>query len=183
MSSTNETRAQIDDLAAAIARVKKEKGAASEECKALVAKMTELRKQLPAKKVEKAPELSYFDTRLAMVKELGLLGAAYPHKFDRQYTIPAFKARFAPQLSEKGQRVEEVVAIAGRIVNKRSSGSKLNFLTLQGDADTVQVISAISDYVDDTFAAVHGRIRRGDIIGVKGVASLSKTGEFSMNAF
>ncbi|KAF8292385.1 lysyl-tRNA synthetase [Trypanosoma cruzi] len=183
MSSTNETRAQIDDLAAAIAQVKKEKGAASEECRALVAKMTELRKQLPAKKVEKAPELSYFDTRLAMVKELGLLGAAYPHKFDRQYTIPAFKARFAPQLSEKGQRVEEVVAIAGRIVNKRSSGSKLNFLTLQGDADTVQVISAISDYVDDTFAAVHGRIRRGDIIGVKGVASLSKTGEFSMNAF
>ncbi|RNF03536.1 putative lysyl-tRNA synthetase [Trypanosoma rangeli] len=184
MSDASSTRAQVDALAAEIARVKKEKGATSEECKTLVARMVELRKQLSVKKMmtERAPELSYFDTRLAMVKELGLLGAAYPHKFDRQYTIPAFKARFAPQLTENGQRAAEVVTIAGRIMNKRSSGSKLHFLTLQGDADVVQVISALSDYADGTFAEVHGRIKRGDIIGVKGVASLSKSGEFSMNA-
>ncbi|RNF23397.1 putative lysyl-tRNA synthetase [Trypanosoma conorhini] len=185
MPDAGETRAEVDALAAEIARAKREKGAGSEECRALVARMTELRRRLPveaSKKTARAPELSYFDTRLAMVRELGLLGAAYPHKFDRQYTIPAFKARFAPQLSEKGQRATEVVTIAGRIVSKRSSGAKLHFLTLQGDADVVQVISALADYADDTFAAVHGRIKRGDVIGVRGVASLSKTGEFSMSA-
>lgn len=183
MSSTEELRAQIAAVAAEIAQVKKEKGPASDECRALVAKLQGMQKQLPAGKKSEAPaELSYYDTRLAMVNELGQMGAAYPHKFDRQYTIPAFKSRFAPLLSENGQELDEVVTIAGRVMNKRSSGSKLHFLVLQGDADVVQVISSRANYVNDEFAAVHNRIKRGDIIGVRGVASISKTGEFSMSA-
>ncbi|KEG06890.1 lysyl-tRNA synthetase [Trypanosoma grayi] len=185
MSSTDELRAQIDAVAAQISKTKKEKGAGSDDCKALIAKMAELRRQLPQEKkkpTEKALEMSYFETRLATVNEMGLLGAAYPHKFERDYTIPAFKTRFAPLLKENGQRAEEVVTIAGRIITKRSSGSKLHFLTLQGDSDIVQVISALGDYTNDGFADIHGKIKRGDIIGVKGVASLSKSGEFSMSA-
>ncbi|ORC86510.1 lysyl-tRNA synthetase [Trypanosoma theileri] len=198
MSSTTELRAQIDALAQEITRVKKEKGAASEECKALVAQMAKLRQSLPqddAKKKKnnaenndnnknnkKTAEPSYFESRLAMVNSMGLLGAAYPHKFHRDYTIPAFKAKFAPKLHENGERCTEVVTIAGRIINKRSSGSKLHFITLQGDMEVVQVISTMGDYVNDGFADIHAKIKRGDIIGVKGVASLSKTGEFSMSA-
>ncbi|KAH9599966.1 OB-fold nucleic acid binding domain [Trypanosoma melophagium] len=196
MSSTSELRAQIDALAQEITRVKKEKGAASAECKELVAKMAQLRQSLPqddkkkknttdksdSNNNKKAGETSYFESRLAMVQSMGLLGAAYPHKFQRDYTIPAFKSHFAPMLHENGERCSEVVTIAGRIINKRSSGSKLHFITLQGDMEVVQVISAMGDYVNDGFADIHAKIKRGDIIGVKGVASLSKTGEFSMSA-
>ncbi|SCU65222.1 lysyl-tRNA synthetase, putative [Trypanosoma equiperdum] len=187
MSAVEELRAQIDALASQISAVKKEQGASSEACKSLVAKMTELRKQLPQekkeKKAEKAPEISYYDTRLAMVKEMGPLGAAYPHKFHRDYTLPAFRECFKPMLQEKGQRLDKVVTIAGRIVVKRSSSSKLHFLALQGDGEVLQVISMASDYVNDGFADIHSKIKRGDIIGVRGVPSFSNTGEFSMSAY
>ncbi|KAH8614209.1 OB fold nucleic acid binding domain [Trypanosoma vivax] len=182
MSSVDEVRAQIDALASEISRVRKDHGPASAQYSQLVAKMTALRKQLPQEKKEKAPEPSYYETRLAVVRELGPLGAAYPHKFDRDYTLPAFRAKYQPVLTENGQRLDEVVRIAGRIMAKRSSGSKLHFLTLQGDGETLQIISSLSDYINDKFTDIHGKIKRGDIVGVSGVASLSNTGEFSMSA-
>ncbi|EPY40679.1 lysyl-tRNA synthetase [Angomonas deanei] len=118
-----------------------------------------------------------------MVNEMGLMGAAYPHKFKREYTLPDFKAKFAPQVKAPGDRASEKTSIAGRVINKRSSGSKLHFITLQGDMDTLQVISMLDDYSNpQDFATIHGRVKRGDIIGVEGYASLSKTNEFSMSA-
>lgn len=186
MSAEEALRKEIDSLASEITQVKKEKGASSEECKALVKKMVELRGQLnkdDKKKKEKVVELSYFDSRLAMVNEMGILGAAYPHKFHRDYTIPQFRDKFMPQLTEPGQRLNDSVSVAGRIINKRSSGSKLHFITIQGDMETVQVISAAADYDSpEEFALVHSRIKRGDIIGVNGFPALSRTNEFSMNA-
>lgn len=186
MSGTEDIRKQIEAIASQIAETKKVHGAASDEYKKLVKEMGELRSQLPketTKPKEKVAELSYFDSRLAMVKEMGILGAAYPHKFDRQYTIPQFRAKFAPLLRENGTRADEVVTIAGRIIAKRSSGSKLHFLTLQGDMEIVQVISVAKEYENEPeFVTIHSRIKRGDIIGVTGVASLSKSGEFSMSA-
>lgn len=187
MSSAEELRKEIEAMAGQIADCKKAHGADSAAYKDLVKKMAELRSQLPqdAKKAkkDKAAEPTYFESRLAMVNEMGLLGAAYPHKFNRQYKIPEFRAKYAPQLSEPGTSIDEVVTIAGRLINKRSSGSKLHFLTLQGDMETVQVISAISDYVDPAkFADIHSKLKRGDMIGVSGKPSLAKSNEFSMSA-
>lgn len=177
-------RAQVAEIATRISAVKKEHGASSDQCKALIAEMAVLRAQLPKQeKKEKPVELNYFDSRLAMVNDLGLLGAAYPHKFHVDCTIPEFKGRFQGQLKDAGERLTEKVSIAGRIINKRSSGSKLHFITLQGDLDTVQIISAVTDYANaEEFAAVHSRVKRGDIIGIQGYASLSKSMEFSMSA-
>lgn len=174
-------RAQIDALASEIAAVKKEKGASSEECKALVKKMGELRAKIPKQEKKQKEELSYFDTRLAMVNEMGLMGAAYPHKFHRDYSIPQLKAKFAPLVTEKGQILPDVVSIAGRISAKRSSSSKLHFITIQGDLEKLQLISSLSDYTDAAdFPIIHGRIKRGDIIGIVGKPGLSNTGEFSL---
>ena len=180
-------RGRIDALATKINAVKKEQGANSEEAKALIAEMLSLRKQLPEKsdkpKAEKVAELSYFDSRVAAVNQLGQYGAAYPHKFDVQKTIPQFRNEFTPLLQEKSARLAGEVQIAGRIVVKRSSGSKIHFLTGQGDAETLQVISMADDYADATaFQSVHATIKRGDIIGVRGVPGLSNTGEFSIFA-
>ncbi|KPI83762.1 putative lysyl-tRNA synthetase [Leptomonas seymouri] len=187
MSSTEDLRKEIEAVASQIAETKKSQGAGSAACKILVKKMAELRSQLPqdstkAKK-EKVAEPTYFESRLAMVNEMGLLGAAYPHKFNRQYKLPELRARYETLLKEPGECIDEVVTIAGRIVNKRSSGSKLHFITLQGDLETVQVISTLGDYKDPTkFADIHSKLKRGDIIGVSGKPSLSKSKEFSLNA-
>lgn len=189
MSGVDEAalRAEIDQIASQITIVKKEKGANSEEAKALVTKMTDLRKQLPQKsdkpKTEKAAELSYFDQRVATVNSLGQYTNAYPHKFDVKYTLPQFRATFSSQVAKADDRTTEVVSIAGRITTKRSSSSKLHFLTIQGDGDLLQVMSMIADYGDDkAFAEIHSTIKRGDIVGIQGVAYMSKTGEFSILA-
>ncbi|KPA73299.1 putative lysyl-tRNA synthetase [Leptomonas pyrrhocoris] len=187
MSSTEDLRKEIEAMASQIAETKKTQGADSDAYKNLVKRMAELRSQLPqdskkAKK-EKVAEPTYFESRLAMVTEMGLLGAAYPHKFNRQYKLPEFRAKYEPLLKEPGECIAEVVTIAGRIINKRSSGSKLHFITLQGDQETVQVISAVTDYKDPAkFADIHSKLKRGDIIGVVGKPSLSKSKEFSLNA-
>jgi len=60
--------------------------------------------------------------------------------------------------------------LAGRINSKRESGSNLVFYDLRADGAKVQVLSDKSVYEgnDDAFAAAHGVLRRGDIIGVRG---------------
>ncbi|CAC9471141.1 LysRS / lysyl-tRNA synthetase [Leishmania donovani] len=187
MSSLEELRKQIEAIASQIADNKKTKGTDSDEYKSLVKQMGMLRSQLPqdekkAKK-DKTVEPSYFESRLAMVKEMGLLGAAYPHKYHRQYTIPQYRRKYAPLLTEPDTSLDETVTIAGRIINKRSSGSKLHFITIQGDMETVQVISALTDYIDQSkFAEIHSKLKRGDIIGIAGRPSLSKSSEFSLKA-
>ncbi|CAJ1020490.1 putative OB-fold nucleic acid binding domain/tRNA synthetases class II (D, K and N) [Leishmania shawi] len=187
MSSPKDLRIQIEALAFQIADIKKAGGTDCDEYKSLVKEMAALRSRLPqdekkAKK-EKTIEPSYFESRLAMVKEMGLLGAAYPHKYHRQYTIPQYRRKYAPLIAEPGTSLDETVTIAGRIIKKRSSGSKLHFITIQGDMETVQVISAIANYTDESkFAEIHSKLKRGDIIGVAGKPSLSKSNEFSLNA-
>eukprot|EP00658_Telonema_sp_P-2_P021293 TRINITY_DN18475_c0_g1_i8.p1 TRINITY_DN18475_c0_g1~~TRINITY_DN18475_c0_g1_i8.p1 ORF type:complete len:591 (-),score=235.99 TRINITY_DN18475_c0_g1_i8:147-1919(-) len=173
--------------------MKKELGADAPEVKATVAKMLALRQSLPQKakkeKAEKAPELSYFDQRLKTVDELGQMTTAYPHKFDVQLTIPGLRAKYVPEdveartLVNNGDKSAEKVKIAGRITVKRSSSGKLHFVTIQGDLQTVQIISPITDYDDaDHFKQIHSQIKRGDIIGVEGYPCLSNTGEFSLSA-
>lgn len=177
----SDIRAQIDALASQISEVKRSQGASSDECKALIKKMGELRSQLPKQEKKVTEVVSYYDQRLAMVKDMGLLGAAYPHKFHRDRTIPAVVSTFSPLLKEKNSKLGQVVSIAGRIMGKRSSSSKLHFIILAGDMEKVQLISSLSDYqTPDDFASIHGKIKRGDVIGVVGVPGLSNTGEFSI---
>lgn len=174
-------RAQIDALADKIATEKKESGAASDECKRLVKEMVELRQKLPKQEKKVKEELSYFDSRLAMVKELGIVGAAYPHKFDSELTIKDLKETYMSRVTEKGEVLENVVSIAGRIIGKRSSGSKLHFIILQGEMEKVQLISSLLDYSSpNDFTVIHSQIKRGDIIGIVGRPGLSNTGEFSV---
>lgn len=176
-----EIRERIDNLGSRIATVKRESGTASEEYKSLVKQMAEMRALLPKQEKKVKEELSYFDSRLAMVQSLGLMGAAYPHKFNVDLSIKELKHRYENSVTQKGKVLDEVVLIAGRIIGKRSSSSKLHFLTLQGDMVKLQLISSLSDYRNAAeFSTIHSQIKRGDIIGVEGKPGLSNTGEFSL---
>ena len=55
----------------------------------------------------------------------------------------------------------------GRIHAKRASGNKLIFYDLRGEGTKIQVM-ADARAAEQDFEAVHGKIRRGDIIGIKG---------------
>ncbi len=105
----------------------------------------------------------------------------YPHKFSVDCSLPQYRARFADALADGAKDESTTVSLAGRIVNVRGAG-KLVFLVLQGDGCTVQVMSSLSDYASgpEEFEKIHGLIRRGDIVGVRGFPGKSKKGELSL---
>ena len=57
--------------------------------------------------------------------------------------------------------------IPGRVHAKRLSGAKLIFYDLRGEGVKIQVM-ADAKVSEQDFTEVHNKIRRGDIIGVKG---------------
>ena len=104
----------------------------------------------------------------------------YPHKFDRTHRIDEFNTAFDTVCVEKGVFIEEhIVSVTGRVVSIRAAGTKLVFIDLTGDDHKVQVMATAQNYTGD-FELLHTALRRGDIIGVTGVAGRSKTGELSI---
>ena len=73
---------------------------------------------------------------------------------------------------------EEKVAVTGRVMSIRSQGKGLIFIDLHGDDHKVQVLAAKDRYLAD-FEQLR-TVKRGDIIGVEGVAGRSSTGELSI---
>jgi len=103
----------------------------------------------------------------------------YPHKFHVQHRIPDYVAKYDPTTTD-GERLEESVSIAGRIVSVRGQG-KLFFYDLRGDGEKVQVMSDLKTYSsEEGFSKVHRMIKSGDIIGVTGYPGKSKKGELSI---
>lgn len=67
----------------------------------------------------------------------------------------------------------------GRIHNKRASGASLRFYDLHGEGIKVQVMAQAQDAEGD-YARMHDHLRRGDIVGVRGIPGKSKRGELSI---
>ncbi|KAF0533845.1 Lysyl-tRNA synthetase [Gigaspora margarita] len=101
----------------------------------------------------------------------------YPHKFHVDISIPTFIEKY--NHLEPGQHLTDVVRLAGRIHNKRASGSKLRFYDIHGDGVKVQIMAQAQDS-EQNFAEIHDLIRRGDIVGVRGCPGKSKKGELSI---
>ncbi|KAI9206476.1 uncharacterized protein BJ171DRAFT_497986 [Polychytrium aggregatum] len=103
----------------------------------------------------------------------------YPHKFSVDISLPAFIEKYNG--IQAGEHLEEVVCVAGRIHNKRSSGAKLRFYDLHAEGVKIQIMAAFQDQDPSReFAKVHENLRRGDIVGVRGVPGKSKKGELSI---
>ena len=81
-------------------------------------------------KKELSPTEEYYKSRADMVDALGLYGQAYPHKFQTTMLVPEFIAKYTPLLTENGQKAEEEVGLAGRVMAIRRSGAKLFFFLL-----------------------------------------------------
>ncbi|KAH0720611.1 hypothetical protein KY285_006442 [Solanum tuberosum] len=98
-------------------------------------------------------------------------------------SIPEFISRYAHL--NTGEFPEDIdISLAGRVISKRASSSKLYFYELLGGGARVQVLASARDSDMDAvqFSNYHSGVKRGDIIGVRGYPGKSKRGELSIFA-
>ncbi|KAJ6993878.1 hypothetical protein NC653_016872 [Populus alba x Populus x berolinensis] len=105
----------------------------------------------------------------------------YPHKFFVTLSIPEYIDKYGGL--SNGEHLEDVsVSLAGRIMSKRSSSSKLFFYDLHGLGAKVQVMAdaSKSGFDEAEFSKLHSSVKRGDIVGVTGFPGKTKRGELSI---
>ncbi|CAL5375375.1 unnamed protein product [Camellia sinensis] len=123
----------------------------------------------------------YFENRLkalAAHKSAGI--NPHPHKFDVSMSILEYIEKYT--CLNNGDHLEDVqVSLAGRIMDKRLSSSKLFFYDLHGGGAKVQVMAdaRMSEMDEAEFYKFHSGVKRGDIVGVIGHPGKSKRGELS----
>ena len=130
---------------------------------------------------EELDPTQYYENRLkaiASFEETG--GNAYPHKFQTTHQIPDYIEEFSG-LSDGSHAEDKIASVAGRVLSKRGQG-KLMFYDLHADGMKIQIMSDVSNFEggEDAFRAIHGLIKRGDIVGVTGFPGKSKKGELSI---
>ncbi|GJS29550.1 lysine--tRNA ligase, cytoplasmic-like protein, partial [Tanacetum coccineum] len=124
----------------------------------------------------------YFSNRintLAAQKTAGL--NPYPHKFQTTSSIMEYIGKY--ESLESGEHREgERESLAGRLMSKRESSSKLFFYDLHGPEGKVQVMADLrnSELDEAEFYKLHNSVKRGDIVGVVGFPGKSKRGELSI---
>ncbi|VVA96248.1 unnamed protein product [Arabis nemorensis] len=122
--------------------------------------------------LSKKTSQEYFEGRLEDVKAGE---SQYPH-FSVSMSIPEFIKR--------GDCVETSpeTSLAGRIMSKRSSSSKLFFYDLHGDGCKVQVMAKADESTLDEaeFSKLHAKVKHGDIVGVIGFPMKTKKGELTL---
>ncbi|XP_042866368.1 lysine--tRNA ligase-like isoform X1 [Penaeus japonicus] len=134
-------------------------------------------------KKENEEEISpneYLKLRTQQVQQMKNEGkAVYPHKFHVSTSLTLFLEKY----STLGQNEEgkEEITVAGRVHAIRESSQKLRFYDLRGEGVKLQVMANLKFYEsEESFMDDCNRVRRGDIIGVKGIGLRTKTGELSI---
>ncbi|KAL7593771.1 lysine--tRNA ligase, cytoplasmic [Lactuca sativa] len=124
----------------------------------------------------------YFENRLKTLATQKAAGMnPYPHKFHVSMSILEYIEKY--ESLNSGDHLEDVqVSLAGRLMNKRSSSSKLFFYDLHGTGGKVQVMADArrSDLDEAEFSKYHSGVKRGDIVGIVGFPGKSKRGELSI---
>ncbi|WOK97026.1 lysine--tRNA ligase isoform X1 [Canna indica] len=152
-----------------------------EEKKKKAAAVPQSNKPLAADDEDMDPT-QYYENRLkvlALLKEAGT--NPYPHKFHVSMTIDEYIEQY--KVLSDGTHLKDVeVNLAGRIMNKRTSSSKLYFYDLYGGGLKVQVMADArdSDMDEVEFSKYHNSVKRGDIVGICGYPGKSKRGELSV---
>ncbi|RCH83270.1 lysyl-tRNA synthetase [Rhizopus stolonifer] len=142
-------------------------------------------KEVKAKSEEEGEEElnpnQYFEMRSKAINKLreNPNPEPYPHKFHVEMSLPEFIEKF--NKLEAGDRLDDqVITLAGRIHNKRASGAKLRFYDLHGEGVKIQIMASLQDNEGEDYAEIHDLLRRGDVVGVKGVPGKTKRGELSI---
>lgn len=124
-------------------------------------------------------------TRLEKAQQLRELGInPYAYRWEVTHQAAALQEKYADL--GNGETVDEAVAIAGRILNRRVFG-KLAFFTLQDETGTIQLYldkktiqASMADVDADAFVHLKQLTDGGDILGVKGTIKRTDKGELSV---
>merc|ERR1719318_820790 len=120
----------------------------------------------------------YYKIRQQSVANYKKIGEnPYPHKFHVSISLTEFIEKY--NSIEDGTWNDNEVSVAGRIHAKRLSGPKLIFYDLRGEGVKIQIMAEQRASEQD-FGYIHGKLRRGDIVGVCGRPGKSKKGELSI---
>ncbi len=134
---------------------------------------------------DNTPELPIDENQLIAERRgklhaLRLQGIAYPNDFTRADYAQDLQDAYADKeqwTTEALQGMDKSVQIAGRLMAKRVMG-KASFAQLQDMSGRIQLYLAGADLGDSYEAFKHWDV--GDIIGVSGVMTRTKTGELSI---
>ncbi|XP_070787262.1 lysine--tRNA ligase isoform X1 [Enoplosus armatus] len=123
----------------------------------------------------------YFKIRSQAIQELkGTAEDPYPHKYHVDLSLTEFIEKYN-NLQPGDQLTDVVLNVSGRVHAKRVSGAKLLFYDLRGEGVKLQVMANSRNYKsEEAFVAINNKLRRGDIIGVRGNPGKTKKGELSI---
>lgn len=127
---------------------------------------------------------AFFESRKAKVEELKQSAEThpYPHEFRTTCTVSEYNQKYE-HLKNEELLPDVTEKIAGRIMSMRRASAKLYFFDLQSNGARVQVkIYQQKSTSKDEFAAEISKYHRGDIIGIEGNPSRTKSGELSINS-
>jgi lysyl-tRNA synthetase class 2 len=118
--------------------------------------------------------------RLARVDAMRARGEdPYPVRFDRTHSLGEVREHWDTRI-EAGGTADEVVRVAGRIVDRRVMG-KLAFANLRDGTGSVQLFVDKSQLGDDAFARFLEEAERGDWVGAEGTVMKTRRDELSVN--
>ncbi|XP_060894451.1 lysine--tRNA ligase isoform X1 [Labrus mixtus] len=123
----------------------------------------------------------YFKIRSQAIGDLkGTAEDPYPHKYNVDLSLMEFIEKYN-HLQPGDQLTDVVLNVSGRVHAKRESGAKLLFYDLRGEGVKLQVMANLRNYKsEEAFVAINNKLRRGDIIGVRGNPGKTKKGELSI---
>ncbi|KAJ0056241.1 hypothetical protein NL108_004526, partial [Boleophthalmus pectinirostris] len=123
----------------------------------------------------------YFKIRTQAIQALkGTEEDPYPHKYHVDLSLTEFIEKYN-HLQPGDQLSDVVLNVSGRVHAKRASGAKLLFYDLRGEGVKLQVMANSRNYKsEEDFVAINNKLRRGDIIGVRGNPGKTKKGELSI---
>ncbi|KAH8916120.1 class II aaRS and biotin synthetase, partial [Atractiella rhizophila] len=168
-------------------------------------KLREKEKNKKAQKKDKAKEgenkpeeeeltsMQYYELRSNAIKQLRSIPQdqrtlvtpdPYPHKFHVTHSISDFIKLYNDRVPNKTDKLEnEIVSLAGRVMQIRSFGEKLRFLDLWSDGVRIQVMGQVNHASHpEQFEKLWDLFNRGDIVGVTGFPGRTQKGEFSILA-
>ncbi|XP_029284566.1 lysine--tRNA ligase isoform X1 [Cottoperca gobio] len=168
-------------------RMKADKKAAEKETK--VKEQVEQKKESNDQEAQDACGLDeetldpnqYYKIRTQAIQDLkGTPDDPYPHKYHVELSLTEFIEKYN-HLDPGNQLTDVVLNVAGRVHAKRASGAKLIFYDLRGEGVKLQVMANSRNYKsEEAFVAINNKLRRGDIIGVRGNPGKTKKGELSI---
>ncbi|KAK1799112.1 hypothetical protein P4O66_006695 [Electrophorus voltai] len=122
----------------------------------------------------------YFKIRTQAIQALkGTAEDPYPHKFHVDLSLTEFIEKY--NHLQPGDHLTDILSVSGRVHAKRVSGSKLLFYDLRGEGVKLQVMANSRNYKsEEDFIHINNKLRRGDIVGVRGNPGKTKKGELSI---